>query len=216
VPHLTDKLFGKEPVAFKGDRTQAEDFLTQWALYCGANRNNMALQNQYQKCMMFLTFIQGPLVQPWVLAVSRWLITRITTNHISEFNPILWTDIEDAFRQQFADTMKQEKAQATLRQGIFMKEGNIDEYVAQFDTLVHEAGFDPDDLQTLEKFTRGLPIGLYENIYQFNLPTDYEGWRRAALNQQQKWIHMQSLRKARKNLSQFEPTPRRGNNAGPA
>jgi hypothetical protein len=117
----------------------------------------------------------------------------ITQHHISEFNPILWNDIEDAFRRQFTDTMKKEKAQAMLCQGIFMKDRNIDKYVSQFDTLVNKAGFDPDDPQTLEKFTRGLLISLYENIYQFDLPTNYEEWQQAALNQQQKWIHMQSL-----------------------
>jgi hypothetical protein len=72
--------------------------------------------------------------------------------------------------------MKKEKAQTMLQQGIFMKDGDINEYVSQFDTLVNEAGFDPDDDQTLEKFTRGLPIGLYENIYQFDAPTNYEEW----------------------------------------
>jgi hypothetical protein len=126
--------------------------------------------------MMFLTYVQGPLVQPRVIAVAQWLVTWITQHHINEFNPILWNDIEEAFRRQFADTMKKEKAQATLRQGIFMKDRNIDKYVSQFDTLVNEAGFDPDDPQTLKKFTRDLPIGLYENIYQFDLPTNYEEW----------------------------------------
>jgi hypothetical protein len=143
-------------------------------------------------------------------------VTQITQHRISKFNLILWNDIEDAFRWQFADTMKKEKAQAMLRQGIFMRDGNIDKYILQFDTLVNEAGFDPDDPQTLEKFTRGLPIGLYKNIYQFDSPTNYEEWRQAALNQQQKWIHMQSLWKARKNLSYFEPQPPRRGGQGPA
>jgi hypothetical protein len=73
-PHLMDKFVGNLPLPFTGDRTEAEDFLTQWGLYCGANQNNAALQNLYQKCMMFLTYVQGPLVQPWVVAVARWLV----------------------------------------------------------------------------------------------------------------------------------------------
>jgi hypothetical protein len=125
-------------------------------------------------------------------------VLRVTKHQVSKFNPISWQDIEDTFCQQFADTMKKEKVQSILRHSIQMKEGNIDEYVAQFDTLVSEAGFNLDDEQMLEKFTSGLPIGLFENIYQFDAPKTYQEWQQAALNQQQKWIHMQSLRRARR------------------
>jgi hypothetical protein len=89
--------------------------------------------------------------------------------------------------------MKKEKAQSMLRHGIYMKDGDIDGYVALFDMLVSEAGFDPDDKHTLKKFTSGLPIGLFENIYQFDMPKTYQEWRQAALNQQEKWVHMQSM-----------------------
>jgi hypothetical protein len=51
-----------------------------------------------------------------------------------------------------------------------MKDGDIDGYIALFDTLISEAGFNPDDEQTLEKFTSGLPLGLFKNIYQFDTP----------------------------------------------
>jgi hypothetical protein len=37
TPHLMDKFIGNPPTPFTGDRTKAEDFLTQWGLYCGAN-----------------------------------------------------------------------------------------------------------------------------------------------------------------------------------
>jgi hypothetical protein len=84
-----------------------------------------------------------------------------------------------------------------------MKDSNIDEYVVYFDNLVNKAGY---DLQTLKKFTNGLLIGLFENIYQFDTPQTYEQWRQAALSQQKKWIHMQSLHQAQKNLNAYKPT----------
>jgi hypothetical protein len=58
-----------------------------------------------------------------------------------------------------------------------MKDGNIDEYVATFDTLVTQAGYEADDAQTLEKFISGLLVSLYETIYQLDDLKNYEDWR---------------------------------------
>jgi hypothetical protein len=41
-----------------------------------------------------------------------------------------------------------------------MKDGKIDKYVAEFDTLVAQAGYKVDDAQMLEKFISGLPASL--------------------------------------------------------
>jgi hypothetical protein len=58
----TQKFLGSKPEVFTGDRTKVESFLMQWELYCGVNTNNTAIQNQYQKTMLFLTYIKGDLV----------------------------------------------------------------------------------------------------------------------------------------------------------
>jgi hypothetical protein len=84
-----------------------------------------------------------------------------------------------------------------------MKEGKIDEYVAEFDTLVAQAGYKADDAQTLEKFISGLPASLYETIYQLDDPKTYEAWRRAAIKRQEKWLHMQSIKQGRRTLDNF-------------
>jgi hypothetical protein len=57
-----------------------------------------------------------------------------------------------------------------------MKDRDIDEYIAYFNTLIQEAGYQADDKETIEKFISGLPVGLYEGIYQFNEPTTSEQW----------------------------------------
>jgi hypothetical protein len=57
-----------------------------------------------------------------------------------------------------------------------MKDRQIDEYVATFDTLVAQAGYKADDAQMLEKFISGLPASLYETIYQLDDPRTYEDW----------------------------------------
>jgi hypothetical protein len=85
-----------------------------------------------------------------------------------------------------------------------MKEGNIDEYVATFDTLIAQAGYKANDAQMLEKFISGLPASLYETIYQLDDPKTYEGWRRAAIKRQEKWLHMQSIKQGRRTLESFK------------
>ena len=81
----------------------------------------------------------------------------------------------------FADTLEGERAKAILRGGVHMKEGDIDTYVAQFDALVAQAGYDLDNPQTIEKFMNGLPTTLWETIYTMDDLTTYEEWRAAAM-----------------------------------
>jgi hypothetical protein len=65
-----DKLVGNPPLIFKGDRDKAEEFITQWQLYKGVNITNDLMRNTYQRAMLFLTYIQGPLVNEWVKGVN--------------------------------------------------------------------------------------------------------------------------------------------------
>jgi hypothetical protein len=161
--------------------------------------------------MLFLTYVKGDLVRTWVLAASRWLGQEVALYHVDQYDPYLWTSIEGAFRRQFADTLEMERAQNRLRQGICMKEGKIDEYVAEFDTLVAQAGYKADDAQTPEKFISGLPASLYETIYQLDNPKTYEAWRRAAIKRQEKWLHMQSIKQGRRTLDSFRQASRSRN-----
>jgi hypothetical protein len=68
-----DKLVGNPPLIFKGNRDAAEEFITQWQLYEGVNITNDLMRNAYQQAMLFLTYIQGPLVNEWVKGVNAWL-----------------------------------------------------------------------------------------------------------------------------------------------
>jgi hypothetical protein len=118
------KFLGSEPEAFTGDRTKVESFLTQWELYCGVNTNNAAIQNQYQKTMLFLTYVKGDLVRTWVLAASQLARTRSCPSTMStNTTPTYGRALKELSARQFADTLEMERAQNKLRQGIRMKEG---------------------------------------------------------------------------------------------
>jgi hypothetical protein len=68
-----DKLVGNPPLIFKGERDKAEELITQWQLYEGVNITNDLMRNAYQRAMLFLTYIQRPLVNEWVKGVNAWL-----------------------------------------------------------------------------------------------------------------------------------------------
>jgi hypothetical protein len=84
--------------------------------------------------------------------------------------------------------------------------------VAKFEELVAQAGYDLDDGQTIEKFTNGLPVSLWEAVYDLNEPTTYEQWRNATMKRQQKWLHRESVKRARNNLNNFRADARPANN----
>ena len=116
--------------------------------------------NAYRRAMFFVTYIQGLLVNEWVIAVSRWLNRQIQ-NGIADDNEDLWTEVAVAFTRCFANTLERERAQVELKRGIKMKDGDIDMYMANFEQLARKAGYRLDTPQTINIFTDGLPQELY-------------------------------------------------------
>ncbi len=138
--------------------------------------------------MFFLTYIKGSIVNEWVVTVSRWLNQQIQGG-IPTTNERLWGEVAQSFTQQFANNMEKEEAQAQLRQGIKMKEGDIDVYVAQFEELAQMAGYHLDEPQTIDTFTAGLPLNLYLKTFELDQPRNYNQWREAMVRRQQQYVH---------------------------
>jgi hypothetical protein len=198
APHDT-KLVGNPPIIFKGEKLQAEEFITQWELYEGVNINNTLMRNAYQRAMLFLTYIQGPLVNEWVKGVNTWLRNQITTHHWATNDERLWDSTIGAFNRQYADVLEQEKAQAELAKGLQLKNGDLDAFITQFETLVRHANYDVNQPLVLQIFTNALPHAMYGYIINHVKPRDYEGWRGATIEQQKTWVHMKS------RLNRFAP-----------
>jgi hypothetical protein len=66
-PPSSGRFIGKEPQMFTGDRTKADEFFTQWNLFVSVNYSNSAMTNVFSRSMLFLTYMQGPHVNEWVL-----------------------------------------------------------------------------------------------------------------------------------------------------
>ena len=187
-----DKLIGNPPSIFTGDKSKSEEFSTQWQLYEGVNMTNNQMRIPFQRAMLFLTYLQGPLVNEWVKAMNAWLRLQITHNHYRLTDEWLWDSTMQAFNRQFADVLEQEKAKAMLRKGFKMEGSDLDAYISKFEQTVPHAGLNHDDPLVLDKFTDRLPTKMYEDIYTHKHPRTYKQWRHEAINQQKVFVHLRA------------------------
>jgi hypothetical protein len=188
-----DKLVGNTPLIFKGERSKAEEFITQWQLYEGVNITNDLMRNAYQRAMLFLTYIQGPIVNEWVKGVNAWLRGQIINQRWAPTDERLWAEVFDSFNRQFANVMEQEDAQAALAKGLQLEKGDLDKLITEFEQLVRHAGYDINQDLVLRIFTSALPNTMYEYILRtLPQPATYEQWRSAAIDQQRVYVHMRN------------------------
>jgi hypothetical protein len=54
---LSDKLIGREPDIYDGDRAKVENFLTEWNIYQALNDQTRIMATPLERTMLFLTFI---------------------------------------------------------------------------------------------------------------------------------------------------------------
>jgi hypothetical protein len=187
-----DKLVGNPPLIFKGDRDKAKEFITQWQLYEGVNITNDLMRNAYQRAMLFLTYIQGPLVNEWVKGVNAWLRGQVIRQRWHTTDERLWDEAQDSFNRQFANVMEQENAQAKLAGGLKLERGDLDALITEFEQLVRHAGYDINQELVLCVFTSALPDTMYAHIMRGPKPQNYEDWRHVAIEQQKLYTHMKN------------------------
>jgi hypothetical protein len=194
LPQDEEELKGQEPIVFNGDRSKTEEFLTQWELYSGVNYAHSAMQMPFTRAMLFLTYVQGAQVNEWVAAQLTWLINDVAHRGVPATMVALWTDLKDTFKRTFADTLAQERAQATLKRGLCMNGLDVDGYVATFERLVRTASYDLDDLQTLDYFTDGMCHNLFKECYQNDDFLTYDDWKASLLERVRQQVHLEARR----------------------
>jgi hypothetical protein len=97
----------------------------QWQLYEGVNITNDLMRNAYQRAMLFLTYIQGPLVNKWVKGVNAWLQGQVIRQRWLTTDERLWDEVGDSFNRQFTNVMEQENTQAKLAAGLKLERGDL-------------------------------------------------------------------------------------------
>jgi hypothetical protein len=142
--------------------------------------------------MLFLTYIQGPLVNEWVKGVNAWLQGQVIRQRWLTTDERLWEEVGDSFNRQFANVMEQENAQAKLTAGLKLERGDLDALIMEFEQLVRHAGYDVNQELVLHIFTNALPDAMYAHTMQGPKPQNNEDWRHVAIEQQNLFTHMKN------------------------
>ena len=90
--------------------------------------------------------------------------------------------------------MSEQRAEKDIKD-IRMQGGEIDQYIAKFETLARLAGMGLDEKGTIKLFTDGLPTNLHRSIIdkEARAPRTWQEWTEAAIRQQQKWLYLRTV-----------------------
>jgi len=157
-------LKGSPPTKFNGDRKMAKKFLNDFKTYKFLNRKNETMKVPGNCIALALTFIKGEHVQDWAHEMMKNMEDRLksTLNPMLETNEYHWDYFEDAFRDAFTDTSEREDADNKL-QNLHMKEGNLDQYIAEFNRLANLAERNDKMRGLIPLFRQGLPYRLAQS-----------------------------------------------------
>ena len=138
--------------------------------------------------MTFLSFIRGPNTDNWVAEQAEWLVDQVVGGVLpTEEN--LWNTVLNQFTNVYTDTAIKSRSQKQLRE-LQMKQENLDDYIAEFQSLANKAGYTLDEEATLNVFQDGLPDQLVVNIVGFHHPLTWNEWTAAARLQHQEYIFL--------------------------
>jgi retrotransposon gag protein len=171
------------------------------------NRTSAIAKDPIRKATYFLSFMTGTKTKGWTRMQSLWLQDAEEDPSIIPATRNAWQMVEHNFKQTFVDYTVKEKVQDELHK-LQMKEGNINQYIANFSLLAMDAQVDPDEPTVLLLFYQGLPQRLADKCIELDSPNDFTSWTKAAQRNQRNWILTQALRRKGGKPSN---TPRPGN-----
>ena len=185
-------ISGNPPSVFDGNRTKSEDFMSEFRRYWLLNPQHPNLVVPAQQIVWCLTFMRGSLMADWVWQKTDWVEDQIQGGRDPD-NTTIWTEFKKAFSDAFTDTGKEQSAFRELTT-LAMKGGDLDEYITRFDTLIGHCGWGENEPSTIYHFCKGLANVLHKAIinHVYPRPTNLQGWKKAAQEQQSQWIEDQA------------------------
>jgi retrotransposon gag protein len=166
----------------------------QFKQFMSLNWMSVIARDPIRKAMYFLSFMTGTKTKGWTRMQSLWLQDAEEDPSIIPATQNAWQMVEHDFKQTFVNYTVKEKVQDELHK-LQMKEGNIDQYIADFSLLAMDAQVDPNKPTVLLLFYQGLPQRLTEKCIELDSPNDFTSWTKAAQRNQRNWILTQALRR---------------------
>jgi hypothetical protein len=154
--------------------------MTEFNLYWITNHDTDHMSNPMKCAALFLGFIQGPIVQAWIQHQTQWMVDQLTTGRI-DTDEGYWTHISNEFQATFQDTGLKEHTQEKLCTLPFIP-GEVDRFIAQFETLGHEANFPINTNNTITMFAAKLPYKMMQDILLVIKPIGFQAWAMAVRN----------------------------------
>jgi len=186
------RLEGIHPDKFNGDRSQTTWFLATFNRFMLMNYRADIAKDPIMHSIYFLSLLEGPKCEGWVDAADRWLRHVIEDPSMIPCQSNTWLKLEKRFKEAFSDYAKCERAQDELKK-LKMKNDNLDEYLAAFETQALRANIDMNDHTNLQTFTLGLPWSLADACIKMENPETYEQWRATVQRQQKIYLKTKLL-----------------------
>ena len=139
-----------------------------------------------------LGFIKGPNVKDWVKCWTNWMLREYNMGTLPT-SERYWNTVFQAFQQAFIDSSARERAEDKLQHLSFIP-GDVNTFIAQFESLAEEAQYPLDTAPTLTMFTSKLPAKMMEHIYKVVRPLDFMAWADAARQYHQDNMVVQNIR----------------------
>ncbi len=117
-----------------------------------ANQGVLGFESLIRRIVIALTFIKGPQVDGWVEGILEGLEQLHSINNNIKYT---YLNFLSRFESQFADSTKQEVAQASLDRLAFHFP-NIDQYISDFKMLACKARYTIRSRELMNMFLKGL------------------------------------------------------------
>ena len=85
------------------------------------------------------------------------------------------------FCNHFMDSQKAQRARIEL-QALKMAWPEIDEYISKFESIAHEAGYNPADQNTMQLFLQGLPQSIGQKVLEDTTIETYDQMKKKAIS----------------------------------
>src|SRR5580692_1266929 len=92
-----------------------------------------------------------------------------------------WDTFVQNFQTRFLDSQRAQKAQIQLQE-LKMKWPEIDEYISTFESIVHEAGYNPADQNMMQLFLQGLTCSIGEKVLKDATANTYKQVKAKAIS----------------------------------